>query len=135
VDSEIAALASTGAATIVTLMTTDAWGQVKKRVAALFRAGKTDHSKSVAGQLESSRIEVISARSDSAVITEAEAEWSLRLQRLLAAEPAVIPELMDIIQAFGPKSSSVLPQVTMKARATGHGQIYQAGRDQHFGER
>jgi hypothetical protein len=116
-------------------MTTDAWGEVKKRVAALFRAGKADNPKSVAGQLESSRAEVLNASSDGPVTSKAEAEWRLILQRLLTAEPAAIPALTEIIHEFGSKSASSPPGVTMKARATGHGQIYQAARDQHFGGR
>lgn len=136
-DSEIVTLASTGAVTLVKLMTTDAWEQVKQRVSALFGSGRSDRSTLIAGDLEDTRAVVVHAAGsgDEAAIVNAEVEWKLRLQRLLAVDSAAISELRKILDQFDAPVTPVSTNVVMQARATGHGRVNQAARDQHFGER
>jgi hypothetical protein len=137
VETEVAVLASTGAVTLVKLMTTDAWEQVKQRVSALFGSGRRDQSELVEGDLEDTRTGVVNAAvcGDEPAIADAETEWRLRLQRLLAADPRAISELRRILEEFDVSSSPVSMHIVMKARATGHGRVNQAGHDQHFGEK
>ena len=50
-DTEIAALASTAAATMVTLLTTDAWTRVKEEISGLWRRFRPEHAATVAADL------------------------------------------------------------------------------------
>jgi hypothetical protein len=137
VDSELVALASAGACRHVDLMTTDAWKQVKGRVAALFGRGKADRSELVASDLDASRTVVVDAgeRGDDVAIAEVEADWKSRLQRLLAAEPGVVGELRRILEQLHSPLRPAPEPIAMTARAAGHGRVYQAGRNQHIGEK
>jgi len=88
VDGETAALASTAAATLVTLLATDAWAQVKKEIGGLWRRLRPAEAHVVVAELERSRDKAAGSPGDSAVIDALQAEWTARLLELLTAGAA-----------------------------------------------
>jgi hypothetical protein len=132
VDAESAALASTAAATVVTLLTTDAWGQVKKEIGGLWRRFRPSHADVVEADLTEARQEVLAG--DEVVARTLVAEWESRLRRLLAADSAVADELARVISALaGSLPNGGSTTVTQHAQASGHSTIVQAGRDARIG--
>lgn len=135
-DPEIAALAGTAGTTVVTLMAGDAWQRTREAVVALWRRVQPDRADSIDAELEATRSDVLAARSggDSQVEEELSSEWRGRLRRLLLTEPAVAEELRRLLDEVSPVRPETAAQIRMRATATGHGRVYQAGRDQHITE-
>lgn len=135
-DPEVAALAGTAGTTVVTLMAGDAWQRTREAVVAIWRRVHPDRADSIDAELEATRRDVLAARTagDSQSEEDLSIEWQARLRRLLAAEPAIADEVRRILDEFRPAGSGVAPQLQMRATASGHGRIYQAGRDQHIGD-
>jgi hypothetical protein len=132
VDAESAALASTAAATVVTLLTTDAWGQVKKEMGGLWRRFRPDRADAAEADLIESRQEALAG--DEAVARRLVAEWESRLRRLLAADSAVADELARVIGTLvGDLPDGGGTTVIQHANAAGHGTVVQAGRDARIG--
>ena len=66
-------------------------------------------------------------------------EWAARLLDLATAEPlaaAILPDLADTLRRYpaGPEMTPVV-SVEMRAKASGQGRVFQAGRDQKITER
>ncbi|MFE7459407.1 hypothetical protein [Streptomyces sp. NPDC057554] len=82
------ALAASGATALVGLMATEAWNQVRGRVAR-FLARNDEESAAVDAELEESRGELIGLRAgaDEDSAADAEEEWRLRLRRALRTNP------------------------------------------------
>lgn len=100
--TETAAFVSTAAATMVSLLTTDAWTQVKREVTGLWRRFRPGHAAAVEDDLEAAREEAIAAADGDEAAAVALAaglttEWEARLRRLLAADPAAVPELERVV--------------------------------------
>jgi len=104
VEAELATLAASGATTLVGLMVTDAWGQVRSRVTGLFRRGPS--ARAVDADLEESRQAALAAVAEGDLQGRAdiEAEWRSRLRRLLLSDPEVAHDLRALVQdaATGP---------------------------------
>jgi hypothetical protein len=94
-DTELAALATSSATTIVTLLTTDAWDQVKQKMTVLWRRFKPDQAASIGIELARSRLEIQNA--DAARARAITLDWESRLLRLLATDAAVAAELRDAV--------------------------------------
>lgn len=91
------ALASSGASTLVGLMVSDGWAQVRGRVARLLaRDGDTA---SAEGELERSRDEVVAARAagDADAGADFEDEWGLRFRRFLRSDPEAARQLFAVL--------------------------------------
>lgn len=92
-DQESVELASTAAATMVALMTIDAWTQVKKEIGGLWRRFRPEHAAAVEADLAAARAEAVTeietGREPAGDILAA--EWESRLRRLLAADAALPP--------------------------------------------
>ncbi|WP_079104871.1 hypothetical protein [Streptomyces prasinopilosus] len=139
-DPQIVALAGTAGTTIVGLMVTDVWQRTRDGVIALWRRAQPERAETVTLQLEETRSLALAAREDGDEATESElqAEWQGRIRRLLAAHPAVADELQALLDEL--KSSvdtsdqNTIQRLHMRANATGHGRVYQAGRDQNITE-
>lgn len=133
-DSELAALASTAATTIVQLMTTAAWGRLKATLAPLFRSSPNGEL-ILNAELDDSHAELTAAVGNdlAQVQTELTAEWQGRFRRLLAADPAIATELRRLLEAeLGPTLRAAYPNkphMWMNAATTGHSRVYQAGGD------
>ncbi len=98
-EAELAALATSGATTLVGLMASDTWAQAKTRLAALIGRGGTGEPAVIEGELEESRDELTAARDnrDQDLAHDVEATLRLRLRRLLQSDPALADELRELL--------------------------------------
>jgi hypothetical protein len=104
-EAELAQLAASGATSLVGLMATDAWTQVRGRLARFFaRGGAGTEEDAVSADLERSRDELTAAREagDTATAEDVRAEWRLRLRRALQADPAAAGELRRLLAELEP---------------------------------
>ncbi len=110
-EAELAALAASGATTVVGLMATDGWNVVRSRVVALLRRGgrAQDDADHVEGELDQECSEVTAAREDgdATVIADLEAVWRTRLRRLLREDPAAATALRELITESTPAPGAV----------------------------
>ncbi|MHC5903899.1 hypothetical protein ACVNF4_08320 [Streptomyces sp. S6] len=98
-EAELVALAGTGATTIVGLMATEAWDQVRQRVVRLFTRGGDPSA--LDGELTASRAALIAAPDEETA--DVTASVRLRLRRLLAENPEAAAELRLLVEEFAPK--------------------------------
>jgi hypothetical protein len=128
------------ATAIVSSMATEAWQQARSAVSRLWRRARPEGVPAIDGELAEVRGEVLAARKAGDESTEQDlaAEWALKLRRLLTAgDPGLRDELQRLLDE---ELTPLLPlseqarvtQIAMTAHASGHGRIYQAGRDQHI---
>ncbi|GGZ22693.1 hypothetical protein [Streptomyces poonensis] len=135
-DPELAVLAGTAGTTLVTLLTTEAWERVRDGIASLWRRVEPERAEAIAAELEVARRDLLAAQVDGDLESRGElgAEWQGRMRRLLVAHPeetAALRALLDELAPYTPEA----PAVTQHATASGQARVYQAGRDQHFGQR
>lgn len=112
VEAELVGLATSGATALVGLMVTDAWSGVRDRVSRFLTRSTTPGSGGgdggvqavVAGELEASRTELAAARADGddALTADIEAQWRIRLRRLLLQDPAAANELRSLLAELAP---------------------------------
>jgi hypothetical protein len=95
VEPETVALASTAATTLVTLLATDAWGQVKEKVGALWGRFRPDEAEAVEAELTAAREEVTTA--DEVALRVLRLHWESRLLRLAAADADAHAELKELV--------------------------------------
>ncbi|MFE7622233.1 hypothetical protein [Streptomyces sp. NPDC057509] len=135
-DAEITLLAGTAGTAIATLLATDTWNGVRSGVITLWRRVRPDREEQVAAQLDTSRQDLLGARSNGDEETEREiaAEWQGRIRRLLVAHPELVTELRSLLTEIDP-STSATPAVTQRATASGSSRVYQAGRDLNVDQR
>lgn len=135
-DPEIAALAGTAGTTLVTLMAGDAWQRTRQAVVALWRRVLPERADSVDAELEATRSDVLAARAagDAQSEEELSVEWQGRLRRLLAGQPDVAEDLRRLLDEISREGPVPAPQIRLRATASGHARVYQAGRDQHINE-
>ena len=132
-DGELAALCSAAAGTLVGLMTTDSWEQVKAGFAHLWRRAHPGQATAVEADLEAARDTAVAARDggDEQALAELATEWQSRLRRLAGQDEAVQAEVRRLVEELRPLlSGSPAAPVVMIARASGGSRINQAGRDQ-----
>jgi hypothetical protein len=139
VDSDLTALASSAATTLVGLMVTDAWERFKTAVVSLWQRAHPDRAEAVGDELAAARLEVLAAREaqDEQAELDLVTEWRGRLRRLVAGDPQLAEELRRLVAEFSPDPAQpgITQSVSMQATASGHGRVYQAGRDQKIVER
>lgn len=138
-DPEIAALAGSAGTTVVTLMATDAWQRIRDGMVGLWRRTYPERAEAVGVELDSTRADVLAARAagDPQAEEELHGEWQGRLRRLMTADPSAADDLRRLLDEISPAavgSSELAPSIRMRASASGHGRVYQAGRDQHVTE-
>ncbi|MGW2183414.1 hypothetical protein ACWCXX_36340 [Streptomyces sp. NPDC001732] len=139
-DPELAALASSAATTMVGVLATDGWENVKSLVGRLWQRVHPDRAEVVEAELVETRTELLTARQtqDGEAEQHLVGEWHGRLRRLLAADPELAEELRRMVaelQSAAAEDRAGAGPVDMRARASGHAKVYQAGRDQHITER
>src|SRR6266851_5235831 len=132
-DAELAVLASSAATTIVNLLATDAWGQVKEKVGVLWRRFRPDQADTVAAELDRARLEIQGA--DETVALAIARDWESRLLRLLAADAAVAAELSRVTAELRriPAGQQTRGDVWQNARASGQSTVIQIGGDGTIG--
>jgi hypothetical protein len=135
-ESDLATLTSAAAVTLVRLMATDGWDRVKSAVVSLWRRVHPEGAAAVDAELSAACHEVLAARraQDEQAELDLVGEWRSRLRQLVASDPQLQEDLHRLIEEFRPAVAEVeaarIGSVTMQAKATGHGQVYQAARDQ-----
>ncbi len=127
------------ATALVGAMTTDAWEQVRTAFTGWWRRIRPQQADRVAGQLEDSRDRAMTAHREQD--TDAESElvsvWADRLTELLGENRSLAEDLRRLMER------DIAPHVhhdtgirtgtqELHAEASGHGRVYQAGRDQHI---
>jgi hypothetical protein len=133
-DSELAVIASSGATTIVNLLATDAWHQVKDKVGALWRRFRPEQADAIESELDQARLEITST--DETVALAVTREWESRLLRLLAADSEAITELGRVVSELRQISADAQARgdVRQHAKASGQSTIIQIGGDGTIGE-
>jgi hypothetical protein len=132
-DPELAALASTAAATVIATLTSAAWEQTTQGVAGLWRRVHPERADMIEAELVEAREIVLvgDENAEHAVV----GEWQSRLLRLLAADPQAAEELQRLVDRLRPSltdGDARIERLEMHARASGRARVNQAGRDQHF---
>jgi hypothetical protein len=133
------------ATAIVSAMATDAWQQARSAITQLWRRVHPERVAAIVGELAEVRGEVLAAREvgDGQAEQDLTADWARKLQRLLASggssDPGLTGELRRVLDEelsplLPPAEQARISQITMTATASGHGRIYQAGRDQRITE-
>ncbi|MDP4510288.1 hypothetical protein [Nonomuraea turcica] len=127
---------------LVTAMATDAWQSARTGVVALWRKVRPEQAEAVEAELVEVRGQVLEARRDSDADTEQAlaGAWQMRLQQLLRADPSLAAEIQRVLDevltpALEPADQARIGSLVMKAKASGHGRTYQAGRDQTINEK
>jgi hypothetical protein len=136
-EAELAALAASGATTLVSLMTSDAWSATKARVRTMLGGGP-GRTEPVEDELEEWHRELTTARDsgDEAAIAAIEAMWQTWLCHVLQKDPAAADALRGLIAERSPAKETVK---TVHNTITGgdlHGPVIQTGTikgDVHFG--
>ncbi|GAA4878452.1 hypothetical protein [Kitasatospora terrestris] len=125
--------------TLVSAMATSAWEQARDAAVGLWRRVHPERAEQVGAELETVRAEVLEARRTGDAETEQAlaGTWQAELQRLVREDAALIEEVRRMLEE---RLTPVLPadertrigKLTMKAEASGHARVFQAGRDQHI---
>ncbi|MER8184254.1 hypothetical protein [Kitasatospora sp. NPDC094015] len=131
-EAELVALATSGATTLVGLMVTEVWSEVRGRFGALFGRRR----ETVCEDMDAVREELIAAEDREAAMAGAEAEWTARLRRALAADPAAADQLrslLDELQQHGPQPGAGSANATITG-GTFHQSVVQIGRIDQAGD-
>lgn len=134
-----ATLAAAAATGLIAALTTDAWEQARSAIVGLWRRVHPERTQTIGDELAEVRQEALAARrqGDSGTEQGLEADWQRRLRRLLDADPGVAEELQRVLDdvltpALGPADQERVGHIAIEAHASGHGRIFQAGRDMHI---
>jgi hypothetical protein len=124
---------------IVNAMATDAWQQTRTAIVAWWHQMYPEQADAVDTALTESRTQLLTARQANDPVGEQVLveDWQSRLQLLLRENPALADELRRLLdQELTPgvrsEEQDQLGSISMKATASGHARVYQAGRDQHI---
>jgi hypothetical protein len=124
---------------LVTAMATDGWEQARSAAAVLWRRVHPERVAAIEAELEEVRGEVLAARQadDQVAVEGLVSDWQRKLRRLLADDPDLAGELRRVLEEEWTPLLPVAEQTGMRdivqtAKASGHGRVYQAGRDQHI---
>ncbi|MGW6732604.1 hypothetical protein [Streptomyces sp. NPDC055013] len=120
-------------------MTTDAWQQARAAFVTWWRRIRPRQASRVDSALVESRNRVLTARraGDDDAESHLVAAWGSRLTALLRDEPALADDLRQLIdEEIAPllrhKDGDRTGSHEFRAEASGHGRVYQAGRDQNI---
>lgn len=135
---DLTTLTSVAATTLVKLLAKDGWEQVKAAVVGLWRRAHPDRVAIVEAELTETRDEMVAAQQAGDEQTERDlvSEWQGRLRRLVSARPELAEDLellVDELRATMPEHHVARQRI--QGDASGHGRVYQAGRDLHITDR
>lgn len=135
-DSEMTALTTLGASTLVALMATDGWREAKAAVGTMWRRAHPERAQAAETELEAARSELLAAAvsGDGQVAAALARIWQAHLGHLLEARPDLVGELRRILEDdLEPALARSAPRtVQMHARASEQARVFQAARDQHI---
>lgn len=120
-EAELAALAASGATSLVGLMVSDSWGQAKERLARFLarRRGDADGAGGTPGagdgedalQAASDELEAMRGVPDEGAVADLENRWSQRLLQILREDPDAAVELRRLLDELAPaRSHSTHPE-------------------------
>jgi hypothetical protein len=124
-DTELAALAKAGAATLVALMTSDLWTQARGGFTRLFARNATAGTRTE--HLEASRADlaIAHAAGDAAAAALIQAEWQARIDQLLRSDPAAAQDLRRLLRI--PELSQAPTVHNVSSGNVHFGSVIQAG--------
>jgi tetratricopeptide (TPR) repeat protein len=102
VEAELAALAASGATTLVGLMVSDSWTQAKERLARFFARRRSDGDAGAELQESSDELDRARAAGEEDAEAEAEADWRRRLLDVLQDDPDAAVELRGLLSELSP---------------------------------
>lgn len=131
--SAAASLASSAAERLIDLLTKDGWAAVKASVVALWRHSRPDQVDADLDEAQSDLLHADEGGGGPQARRLLEAEWQARLARLFATRPDAVVEVRALMggelggaDRAGQQTAS---SMTLKARVSGGGDAFQAGRD------
>ncbi|MFD5633616.1 hypothetical protein ACFWJM_05650 [Streptomyces sp. NPDC127077] len=126
---EVGELLQSGASTLLGLMVSDAWTQVRERFAVLMGGDRPEATEAVRLELDTARAQLLDARlaEDAEACADIQAEWRSRLRRLLSTQPELAPQLQQIIAEFTPPEATYGGDHTDFRGATFHGPVQGKG--------
>ncbi|MGW3357549.1 hypothetical protein ACWDFL_19330 [Streptomyces bungoensis] len=133
-EAELAALARLAASTVVGAMATAGWESAQRAMGELWRRVHPERADTVVAELGEARADVLAAREhgDERAERELVVAWQARLRRLLAADPALVPELRRLTDELLPPTGEAGPPAggtRLTANASGRSRVTMAGRD------
>ncbi len=105
VEAELAALAASGATTLVGLMVSESWERAKSKVARFL--GRRASGEAAEEELQSASAELDRARAagDAGVQVVVQARWQQRLERMFREDPGAVEELALLLSELAPDAS------------------------------
>ncbi|WP_224310115.1 hypothetical protein [Streptomyces olivaceus] len=130
-EAELAALAASGATTLVGLMVSETWEQARHRLSRFFARDGDENA--VAAELRSSRSDMVAARdgADAEAVADIEAAWRARLRRALLSDPEAARELRALLAEIAPSDGAGEAAGAVHNIVSGgvqHGPVLQGGR-------
>ncbi len=127
---------------VVGAMATDGWQAARSGIVAWWRRVRPEEAEDVDAALAQVRPRVLAARQarDTSGEEALVSDWRIRLERLLRTDPRLAQELRTLLDdelapALPASERNRVESLVLRASASGHGRVYQAGRDQHITER
>ena len=140
-DADLSALAWKGASTVVALLATDAWEKAKTALGSLWRRARPERADAVEAELTEGRTSIVNARAegDEALEGALKLVWQSKIAHLLSTDTALAAQFQQLLNevlvpALPLNERTNIAKLEMRARASGHGRVYQAGRDQRIKE-
>jgi hypothetical protein len=123
---EVAALAMTGATTVVAAMATDGWSTARARMAGLFRRADDVQRAALEGQLDVHAALVASSDDAEAARQDLVPVWRLQLAALLRQHPDAAEELQLLVREIQEQlpSAQQVWQQRQTNIARDHGQVF-----------
>ncbi|MGW4231943.1 hypothetical protein ACWEF9_22060 [Streptomyces sp. NPDC004980] len=130
-EPEFAALAASGATTLVSLMVTDSWGQARALVGRLF--SRTGAGSATVAVLDADRARLLARDADDTQTTrEVEDRWRADLYRLLQTDSVTVDALHGVLsslqQLVNSPAARPTPVHNVISGGVQHGPVVQSGR-------
>lgn len=130
-------IALSAATSLVGAMAVDTWQQAREALITWWRRMRPNQADQVDAAFVDSRDHVLTARraGDEDAESHVVAAWAARMTELLRDDPALVDGLRRLIDdeiapLLGREDSARTGSHEFRAEASGHGRVYQAGRDQ-----
>ncbi|MFG2986356.1 hypothetical protein ACGFYQ_34745 [Streptomyces sp. NPDC048258] len=131
------AIVASAATAMVGAMTTEAWQQARAAIVSWWRRIRPNQADRVDAALAESRDRLLTARREEDVESPLIAAWEARLTALLWEDAALVDDLRrlvdeEIAPLLGHENGIRTGRQEFRAKASGRGRVYQAGRDQNI---
>ncbi|MGW2545249.1 hypothetical protein ACWC5I_31325 [Kitasatospora sp. NPDC001574] len=123
IEQEIAALAMSGATTIVAAMATDAWGSVRGFVLGLVRRRSPELGAEIEGRLDASAALITRGQNAERARELVLGQWQLELEEFLAAHPEAVVELRARLDSLRAELPAAQQQWVQNITARDHSTV------------